>query len=75
MNIVEQKQDDTSNKLEMLRKIEVTIQEAIETRYNLEKDKDMKGKVAEKSHEIGRIQKDRKTEGLRMKQKEKERAI
>jgi len=59
----------------MLRKIEVSIQEAIETRALLEKDKEMRGKVADKEHEIGRIQKDRKTEGLKVKQKEKERQV
>jgi len=75
MLISEQKQDDQSNKLEMLRKIEVTIQDAIETRTNLEKDTDMKQKVAEKEYEIGKIQKDRKTDAIRMKQKDKERLI
>ena len=59
----------------MLRKIEVSIQEAIETRALLEKDKEMRGKVADKEYEIGRIQKDRKTEGLKVKQKEKERLV
>ena len=72
LGLVEQKQDDTSNKLEMLRKIEVSIQESIDTRNNLEKDKEMKARVGDKEKEIEKIRKDRKTLAKKMKQKEKE---
>ena len=38
----------------------------------MEKDKDLKQKVAETEYEIARTQKDRKTDALRAKQIEKE---